>query len=308
MTIHKRPMQIFQGVVVLILGLGQGISRAEGLKPLRFGDPESSLMTEEEVVEVVKEEPEMQPNAEKSSLEKGKFSKVKDPGERVRKIIQSVLPGNAYPKEFEEIVGIGAPAIPTLIEIFQDVSASWQSRWIAAMALGRLGEAKAWKTLKAGLKDPLFLIRMASVQALGNTKDPSVAPIVRKVLNDKAMVVRSVVVDTLARLRDTHSVEALMEELHLERNFHRGQSLWIREKILEALGLIGDERAVPTLLSVLNEKEGKIRIQACKALERILPNALDKESKGTQEDCGMHWLSWRQKQLESSSASSQTQP
>jgi hypothetical protein len=247
---------------------------------LRFGDPET--MMEE------KSPPLPAPERKKPVT----TETVADPAERIRKIIASVPPGSDYPVQLDELVEIGGRGVSTLVGIFEDAAAPWQSRWIAGMALGRLGTLGARQALKKGLTDSLFLVRMASIQALSRMGDASVAPALRKALLDPALVVRSAAVESLERMRDRDSVPDLIKELTSPRNYHRGRSLWIREQIVNALGTLGDQGAIPSLLAVLRENEASLRLSACSALAKISPGAAPAAGRPTDEKCVEKWRQW----------------
>lgn len=288
-------------------------------KPLRFGDPET-MMQEEEMEEEMESEStvegEAQRPAQKVVEAKEKTSSVlhspvvvkkavepvmSDPAKSVRAIIASVPKGNDFPAELERIVSIGEVGIPTLVTIYEDASSPWQSRWIAGMALGRLGTLEARLTLEKGLEDSLFLVRMASIQALSRQKDLAVAPQLRKALLDRALVVRSTAVESLERLRDHDSIPDLIKELGASHNFHRGRSLWIREQIVRALGSLGNPKAISPLLGVLRESEMGLRLSACSALARISPEAMPATTKSTDEACVAKWVAWGSARKESGS-------
>jgi HEAT repeat protein len=215
-----------------------------------------------------------------------------DTAERIRKIIASIPPANDYPAELDRIVEIGSQGVPVLIPIFEDASAPWQSRWIAGMALGRLSTAAACRALERGISDPLFLVRMASIQALSRSGDRSAGPLLRKALSDPALVVRSAAVESLERIRDRQAVPDLIRELSAPRNFHRGRSLWIREQIIGALGTIGEEGAIRPLLTVLRESEMGLRLCACSALARIDPAAPPASLPASDPSCVEGWTKW----------------
>jgi HEAT repeat protein len=145
--------------------------------------------------------------------------------------------------------------------------------------------------LVKGLEDPLFLVRLASIQALSETAHPEIASGLRIRISDKAMVVRTAAVDAVARFKDRESVPILIDELMEKRNFHRGQGLWIRNHIVDALGEIGDESAAPTLVKVLKEENLEIRERACGALGRLFP-AAPPAKEATLESCDAKWIAW----------------
>ena len=321
-AIHDRITLIFQAVpigIFFLLLMFVSSSHSEEEKPLRFGDPEVQWEDEEEedLLEPAAEatpspavEDQIEPHADQSRagepIEDPTSKPVISPGgtaeQRVRTIIDSVKPDQAYPEEFEELLAIGMDGIPTLIEIFSNPGSPWQSRWIAAMALGRLGGEDALTALKMGIRDSLFLVRLASVTAMGNTQDPDVLPNIRETINDKALVVRSASVEMLGRLKDRQAVPLLIEALWHKSNFHRGKSLWIREKIISALGEIGDQEAIPELIKVLSEREEPIQIRGCEALAKIVPEAEIKVLPG-ETDCIEKWVAWNQQAKSSESKS-----
>lgn len=268
--------------------------------PLRFGDPETSAG----------EEPSLSPSPQPTEF--ATVEPITDPGEKIREIIASVPPGNEYPQQLEEIVEFGVVGVPTLTLIFEDASAPWQSRWIAGMALGRLGTSPAREALEKGLKDPLFLVRMAAIEALTRAGGPSIAPALRNALSDRAMVVRSKAVDSLERFKDREAVPELVKELASPRNFHRGRSFWIRERIVDALGNIGGEKTIPALLSVLRENEMNLRLRACLALAKVSPDAGPATTLSSDEKCVEQWwqwgLAWAASQSKATSPPSQSAP
>ncbi len=333
-AIHRRVGLIFQGVILIAAVAGaqpeiesQGGDQeakpvSEEVRPLRFGDPDSTLMREAEAeveeefaplidlsseaeLEEVEEPlsiPDPSPEAKPDEpvlarpLPSQKEEPSKDVEAKVREIIASVPPGNDYPNEFAAILEIGEQAVPTLSDIFLDMRMRWQSRWIAGMGLGRLGGEQSREALTSGLTDPLFLIRMAAVKAMGNMNDMTLAPLMRSTLSDKAMVVRSAAADALGQIQDPGAVPDLVAEFSHDRNFHRGRSLWVREHIIDALGDIGDNQALPTVISALQEKEEKIRKSACLAMYQLIPTEEPKTKTQSTENCVSQWLEWKKNQ------------
>ncbi|HLG20497.1 MAG TPA: HEAT repeat domain-containing protein [Bdellovibrionota bacterium] len=295
---YLRKRLIFQASLigfVLATFVPKGFSQQESEEPIRFGDPETFLPIPEESTPTptptpapAKPGPKVTPQPTATPVATPKSS-----AERVREIIASVPPGDEYPNQFSDLVAIGEEAVPPLAEIYVDASALWQSRWIAGMALGRLGGEEARLALEKGLKDPLFLVRLAAAQALGKMKDPQAAPRLREALSDKAMVVRSAVVDAMAELKDREAVSLLRAELVSPRSFYRGRSLWIREHILEALVSIGGEEAAETLLVVLKEEDPVLLERGCSALAQLVPEAPPaKELNLSPHDCAKQWIAW----------------
>lgn len=208
---------------------------------------------------------------------------------QIKSILKRTPKGKSYDKEFREILALGPAAVPSLIDVFHDSRLDWNDRWIAAMALGRFKGVETRKALEKGLKDTFPTIRMAAAKALGYKKDILSAPALRLALSDQAMVVRSAVAVAIGQLKDRSAVDRLSDELMAKRNFNQGKSFWVREDIIDALGNIGDEAAIPVLKKTLREKEPQIQQKTCLALSKITTKA-SPSGEATGPKCVDHWL------------------
>ena len=212
---------------------------------------------------------------------------------KLEQILKRAQTKEKYDQEFKEILALGDQTIPELIKHFKNPSNKWQSRWICAQVLGKMGGDESQEALMRGLKDKLFLIRLASVKALTPLQGKGIASALEKMLSDKAMVVRSEAALAIAQRGSTSSVEALTRELFESRNFHRGKSLWVREDILKALGNLKSRTAIPAIVKVLREDERKLRLSACDALSKIEPEIEStKISKEKNKNCWESWILW----------------
>ncbi len=290
---HDRNAGGFQAIaLILALGVtsvyGQEKEQAvpsEG--PVRMGDPEviwDSSPAENPSAAAI---PEASPTAPESALA-GKTAE-----ETVRNLLASVRPGDAYPEQYQRMLNLKDAAVPTLVQVLAESSSPWETRWFAAMALGRIGGARAREALEASVSDPLFLIRLAAVQALKIMGDASSAAVIRQALSDKAMVVRAAAADAAGSLKDPLALPILQEELFHSRNFYRGKSLWARAHIVNALVQIGSETSVPALIRLLRDADPELRSQACEALERIVSKPPVPQNVAT--SCETRWLAWYQR-------------
>jgi HEAT repeat protein len=117
----------------------------------------------------------------------------------------------------------------------------------AACRLGAVGGGEAATALMEALKDePDEWLRSELVQALGRTKDPrAVEPLIGS-LDDKSEVVRAMAAEALGGLGDPRAVEPLIE-------FVSSPKAWNRHRGIIALGEIGDRKATDTLCKIANE-------------------------------------------------------
>ncbi|MBN1565343.1 MAG: HEAT repeat domain-containing protein [Anaerolineae bacterium] len=169
-------------------------------------------------------------------------------------ILQNVSENDELRRESAELLGkIGdASAVPALLEIFQNVDENDELRQTAGIALGKIGDTSAVSVLLEifqNTNEDDELHRVAAI-ALGNLGDPTCVPDLIKIF----------------------------------RNTNKGNK-W-RSAATAALGNIGDPDAVPGLIEVMNNE----RIQwefgniIAEALEKIgTPEALDAAEKWQQK-------------------------
>jgi HEAT repeat protein len=137
----------------------------------------------------------------------------------------------------------------------------WQVRRDAAIALGRIGDAKAIQALEHALVDEQNHVRAAAVRALA-TMDGIDFDILKYFLHDDSELVRWEAARALGRIGDERAVEPLLEALQDERTYVRRGAAW-------ALGEIGDARAVKPLTTIAQNEKDRIREVASEAVARI---------------------------------------
>jgi HEAT repeat protein len=142
----------------------------------------------------------------------------------------------------------------------------------AMEALGAIGDARALKPVVAALKNQNrqrekvvpSVLRRSAARVLGELGDVRAVEPLMEALNDFDQVVVGNAAVSLARLGVRDAVEPL---LHLLSD----QDRWwpARAGAAEALGILGDPRAVDALKAVLDDKADSVREKATEALERI---------------------------------------
>lgn len=159
------------------------------------------------------------------------------------------------------LVKIGAPAVKPLVAVLKG-SDSWVlARSTAAKALGGIGRARAVPPLVAALKDSDDGVRQRAAEALGEIGDArAVEPLV-VALKDSDYRVCSAAARALVKIGPP-SVKALIAVLKYNDSY-------VRQQTVEALGEIGDARAVPPLLAALKDSDGGVRWVVAEALGKI---------------------------------------
>jgi len=155
----------------------------------------------------------------------------------------------------------GAPAVDPLIAALKDRDRTFRAT--AARTLGNIRDPRAVEPLSLLLKDSDTHVRLAAVQALGEIADPRAAEPLLEYLercwNDLHSTGADAAATALVKIGKP-SVSLLVAALH-----HRFPA--VRRTAAEALGRIGDPRAVEPLIIAL--EDAQVVDYAAKALAKI---------------------------------------
>lgn len=121
-------------------------------------------------------------------------------------------------------------------------------RRMAVDLITKVGDAasKLWPALLRFLRDEDWWVRERVVDALVEVANHEITPHVLPYLQDPSDVVRRYAVDVLMRLKDPNGLAALVRCAGTDGDW------WVRERAVEAVGEIGDPRAVPYLVDLMN--------------------------------------------------------
>jgi HEAT repeat protein len=133
----------------------------------------------------------------------------------------------------------------------------------AAITLGLIGSDRATDALIRALGDESFLVRWKSVEALGQIGGRRAMLGLLKALHDPQGNVRESVAQVLGG-SGLDEVEAAL----VRTSSRRGEDT-TRKTAVAALGWMGSERALTSLLKALKDKHHGVRCQAVRAIGRI---------------------------------------
>lgn len=161
---------------------------------------------------------------------------------------------------------IGSDALSTLCELLHDRTPD--IRIFIADILGAIKNPLAVQPLcEALLHDPEINVRNQAAISLGELRQPNAAVALRKALNDEEWV-QYAVIEALAKIRDTASIDILLESLTTAPPL-------VASTILDALGEINNVKAAPNLLAYIEQCDDPLRTKALKSTIQILgPNSL----------------------------------
>jgi len=191
----------------------------------------------------------------------------------------------------EALLKIGAPAAERLVAALNDDEEEGTCQ-AAALALGLIGDPRAVEPLVAALKEGNSVVRRAAAEALGQIGDPRAVVPLTAALGDKSEPVQKAAAQALAR-----NVDGLVTALAHQDSHIREEAAWALSQVasrdnmqaveplidflgkassfssitsaLEALGKIGDVRAVDRLKSYASVSDPDMRYWAIWALAEI---------------------------------------
>ncbi len=166
-------------------------------------------------------------------------------------------------------------------------------RW-RAMAVITRNFPTSKQALK-GLKHKKWFLRNSSLLGLAESKNKKAIQWAIKYLdNDPSLIVRSAAVDVLSKNPNKRTKVALRNNINNKLNFRKGQPLWVRKNILQAIYNMSTKDDLPRIMSDLNRK--KIDEQHSKYLFEALPRISGHSINTTPFDSEQEaWLNWWQK-------------
>jgi len=200
--------------------------------------------------------------------------------------------GNALAK-------IGKPAVPTLVMALTDSRNDVKK--IAAETLGKIKDMESVGPLIQLLKDDDLGIRLTVERSLKEVGKPAVPLLIEALKNDNNNI-RNGAATVLGRIKDTGAIDHLCRLLKSKHRSDRISAVEALEKIasptstghliealkdkdrdvrrmsVRALGVIGDVRALMSLVNIL-KKDKDARQYAYKAIGEIFRKSITKDSK-----------------------------
>jgi len=152
------------------------------------------------------------------------------------------------------------------------------SRWRATMALGRIGGRYSLPELERASKASVWELRSAALIAVSRIDRATAAKWSRRLLKDKALLVRLTAVETLEAVGDRTAIPELWAQLESRQNFKGTRSLFIRRRIVEALTKLESPTATTRFARLLEEEDPHIHRSAILALEKLTGQTMGKPS------------------------------
>ncbi len=187
----------------------------------------------------------------------------------------------------------GSESFQSLKNQLEQKKSTLEQRWQALQKMADLGSDQAWNQIRKSAKDARWDVRNASLIAAEKLGAEKASILVKDLLQDKALIVRSAAVDVATRLNRQELREDLWKEFYRPANFRNGQSLWIRDQIAEFLILHPEQKERKKFVQMLNEPEEGLQQRAISALEKM--TGVVQSAEASLKENRRLWLQWAQK-------------
>lgn len=167
---------------------------------------------------------------------------------------------------------------PEFIKIAFASERNIQTRWSALLTAVQIYPNGAGADIQRALKHQDWFMRNAGLLSLKIINPKSAEKAALELLNDKALVVRSAAVNVLSNSTTPETRTALWNELKASHNFWKGQSLWIRQEILEKLSANPEKQDYHAFSEMLKDSDQNLPATAISALEKITHKTLGRSS------------------------------
>ncbi len=166
-----------------------------------------------------------------------------------------------------EFSRLGEKAYGFLSRAAFDPANTLLERWRAVTTMGRMDPLRFRPELDKALASRDWFMRNAALIALQNDERSRAVAWSMRMLQDKALVVRTQAVRNLIDLNARESETLLWKEVSDKRNFRGRESLWIRMHIAEALGRFASPGRVRQFQKLLLDPDERLHKWAILGLE-----------------------------------------
>jgi eukaryotic-like serine/threonine-protein kinase len=182
--------------------------------------------------------------------------------ETIKYLVDVLKDENEYARraavEVLNVVGT-SKSVKYLLEVIAD--SDWWVRTRAADALGKIGGPRVVDAVLALIKDENQDIRRAAIEILNQTKDERAVAQLIEATRDPDWWVSERAVDALAEIGSSKALPRFVDMLQGE-----AKSL---PTVIRAIGKIGDQKSLESLLPMLARPENEIKVEAIAALAKL---------------------------------------
>ncbi len=169
-------------------------------------------------------------------------------------------------------IGQGARQLPPftkLQEIAFDKTQNYEARWTALMDIVEHYPDGAETQMVLASAEPEWFMKNAALVGLEQLNSQRRFEIAKRLISDKALVVRSMSAQVLMKHNEPATRQLLWKELNRPHNFNKKKSLWIRHQIVEHLAKKPLKSERTQFIELFEEKDPKIKQASQSGLRRL---------------------------------------
>lgn len=165
----------------------------------------------------------------------------------------------------------GKPAVPKFHECLKQVKYQNDEKLIKSIidALGDIKDPASAPEILLFINDQRPRVRWSASNSLGKIGVSDIAPQLAKLLADEFMDIRQITIESLGKLGNKSVCPDIIKVLLNDKD------LRTRQLSAEALGKIKDAISIPSLITLLNEKDEKLIASAWNAILSVTSDNLD---------------------------------
>jgi len=177
---------------------------------------------------------------------------------------------------FKKIVEAGPDGYRFLKRTSFSGSSHPSDRWSAFLTLVRIGKEKSLPEINEALESKDWFMRNAALIAMQKIKFSKAVPKAMETFKeDPSLFVRAKSLEIVALSPNDKLFATLWGQLWDDKNFYRGQGLWIRDKIVKTMSNVATRKDLKYLAKLLrsqNPEDQKLKPMVLPALRRIIGN------------------------------------
>lgn len=150
-----------------------------------------------------------------------------------------------------------------------DNKLNMSSRWGALIQAAKFANLEQINQIRKFSSDKNWYMRNASLIALRKINPTAAMAEAKKLLMDKALVVRSAAVEIIATDLNAENKSLLAIEMSKVYNFNKSSSLWIRKQIVEKLSLSAEPTDRDFFIKSLFDTDKEIAQLSAETLSKI---------------------------------------
>lgn len=190
----------------------------------------------------------------------------------------------------KKAIEIGPKSVADLIKVINDKGYPLKSKWHSIFLIGQIIGDQSIPYLEKISNHKNWMLRLASLKTIAKLNNKT-SDVYKKLLKDKAMIVRFEALDSIERLKLSHLSKSVWNMLYDDRNYSKSEGKRKRsdliKKVIKVVGNLKFEDAKkPLLKMVKDQKYNDIFTEIDYSLAKIM----NKKSKGnTIEAKRLYW-------------------